>query len=455
MERKAWVAVFLLLILGTLSPWRTPAARAQAAQFTLAIPEEAPALQEGMPVLVAGVWHDLRLSGSGDNWSVVLVLPGAAGRDETSYYQWGASSAWRDVAYDHFLDPTNSSFSGDGFVLRLAVDTTATTGMWHLTVSGGSGVVVDTSVAVIEAKVSASWSGDDFALRVDPYAATTVDAKALGESFKLYNQGNVPLVASASFDHYGEILQVTGLGGILGVGRGVTGSLTLRAPAWSPRQINLKAIVEVHAAYAAPPRSGTRLLPKLEVPFGLAILVAHEGESLGTLGNTTFEWPRLVKVPPDGRVDFSLYFDGSEDVEVTFIPQGARILSLDQGGIRVHNPVLVSLSPGVESPLRVQALLTDRRIGRIDFVLRSLATSLRVTFNTTLEAEGEFQPPGEPVNAGVASGTVALATVGVGAVAYATRSQWAASRRRRPTSRPPAKGRQGGRARGGRKRDRS
>jgi len=203
----ASTAVFLFLILIAGLPSLSSSAWAAAtATLDVHMFGESPTFEAGLPVLVAGVWHQVALNLSSTLSTPITLralLPGSGSPSPANTYEWvryESNDSWADVRYGTFLRADLSSDDGIHVVFGIGVDGEAGPGIWTFSASSGNSTLVTQSVEVQAPRVSYGFSAADFQFRVDPFTAADLSSQIGSQHLRLIDQGNVPLRLTVSFD---------------------------------------------------------------------------------------------------------------------------------------------------------------------------------------------------------------------------------------------------------------
>src|SRR5438046_1493990 len=202
----ASTAVFLFLILIAGHPNLSGSAQAATATFGMHIVGESPTFDAGLPVLVAGVWHQVALNLSSTLSTPITlraILPGSGSPSPANTYEWvryQSNDSWADVRYGTFLSVDLSSDDGTHVVFEIGIDGEARPGTWTFSASSENSTLVTQSVEVQAPSVSYGISAADFQFRVDPFTATDLSSQIGSQHLRLIDQGNVPLRLTVSFD---------------------------------------------------------------------------------------------------------------------------------------------------------------------------------------------------------------------------------------------------------------
>src|SRR5438046_10312689 len=105
----ASTAVFLVLMLIAGHPNLSSSAQAATATFGMHIVGESPTFDAGLPVLVAGVWHQVALNLSSTLSTPITlraILPGSGSPSPAITYAWvryQSNASWADLRYVTFV----------------------------------------------------------------------------------------------------------------------------------------------------------------------------------------------------------------------------------------------------------------------------------------------------------------------------------------------------------------
>src|SRR5207247_5988714 len=158
-------------------------AQAATATFGMHIVGASPTFDAGLPVLVAGVWHQVALNLSSTLSTPITlraILPGSGSPSPANTYEWvryQSNDSWAEVRYGTCLSVGLSSDDGTHVVFEIGIDGEASPGTWTFSASSGNSTLVSQSVEVQAPRVSYGISAADFQLRVDPFTAADLSSQ--------------------------------------------------------------------------------------------------------------------------------------------------------------------------------------------------------------------------------------------------------------------------------------
>jgi len=423
----ATTAMFLFLIIIVGLPGFS--GRAQAANATLGVNMvgEVPVFDAGLPVLVAGVWHQVSLNLSSAASAPIMVravMPGSGSPSPMNTYEWvryESNDSWADVRYGTFLRVDLSSDDGLHVVFGIGVDGQASPGIWSFTVSSGNSTLVTQSVEVQAPRVSYGISAADFQFRVDPFSAADVSSQIGSQHLRLIDQGNVPLRLTVSFDVLRSQLSLDNPGMVTHPNSESIYYLHLTSAPMPPQIVRVNGLANVAVLYVIPSSGSTLLVPNFEQPFGVSVQVGRSGYALKVVGGVVFQTLDTVHVDYGSRAIWQVYVTGSQNVSFDVSPSGARLLGVSTGGRSLSLPANLTLSADSEYPLTIQIEADQAGPASVGFTLHLLATGEVQTFTTTIAVNGG---PTGPSNA-VATYLWIIGSVGASLVfGFVAFSQW-------------------------------
>ena len=283
----ASTAVFLFLILIAGHPNLSGSAQAATATFGMHIVGESPTFDAGLPVLVAGVWHQVALNLSSTLSTPITlraILPGSGSPSPANTYEWvryQSNDSWADVRYGTFLRAELSSDDGTHVVFGIGVDGEASPGTWTLIASSGNSTLVTQSVEVQAPRVSYGISAADFQFRVDPFTAADLSSQIGSQHLRLIDQGNVPLRLTVSFDVLRSQLSLENSGVVTHPNSESMYYLHLASGPMPPQIVRANGLANVSVLYVVPSSGSTLLVPTFEQPFGVSVQVGRSGYADG------------------------------------------------------------------------------------------------------------------------------------------------------------------------------
>jgi len=390
----ATIAVFLFLILTVGLPVFAGSARAAGATLGLHMVGEPPGFDAGVPVLVAGVWHQVTVnltSTLSAPLTIRAVLPGSGTPSPANTYEWArypSNDSWADVRYGTFLQVDLSSDDGLHVIFGVGIDGQANPGTWTFTASSGASTLVVQSVEVQAPRVAYGISAADFQFRVDPFTAADVSSQTGSQHLRLIDQGNVPLRLTVSFDVLRSQLSLENPSVITHPGSESLYHLHLAAGPMPPQIVRVNGLANVSVLYVIPSSGSTLLVPTFQQPFGASVQVGRSGYALKIVGGVVFQTLDTVRVDYGSRAIWQVYITGSQDVSFDASSSGVRILGVASSGSGITLPTTLALSAGSEYPLSVQIEANQAGPATVTFSLHLLATGEVQSFTTTIVVNG-------------------------------------------------------------------
>ncbi len=215
-------AVLAAILVGVLS--LAPPAASESAELSLAIPGETPISGAGgVPVLIAGVWHQLAMSLDAPiQKSMTLratsqVEPGPGMKSSYEWVRDETGDSWTDPLYDTFILPEQSQSDGQNLLFHLGLDAAAVPGPWDLEVFQDGSLIATQQLEVRSPQIGYGLSAADFNFRFEPFQGGEVFSEDLGQYLRVINQGNVPLRLDVSFNKLQNRLSLVNPAGIVHV----------------------------------------------------------------------------------------------------------------------------------------------------------------------------------------------------------------------------------------------
>lgn len=415
----------------------------------------------GEPVLVAGVWHELRMrldTSAQETVEVRAVLEGSSTQDMSTAYRWlrdEVNDSWTDPLYDTFIRPDLSASDGTDLTFVLGVDAAATPGPWWLEVRRDDALVAALGMEVRAAEVSFGLSAADFVFRSEPFTPALLRSEDAGQYLRIRNGGNVPLRLAVSFDLLADRFALTNPAQVVTAGADGRYYLELSLGSRPPQILAVQGTSRVEVAHRIPSPGATQLLPAVEGAFDVTVVVGRSGYAVEAVSNVVFQSPQGLQAAYDSLLVWQVFLTGGQDVSLDVRAEGARLEAVTHEGRLLDLPARLSPTPDGELPLTVRLRTTlPATAAVIEYTLSLLETGEVRTFRTTV-AVGAAPPP-DPTPSYLWLVAAAL-TVGIlGLVSY---NQWRheALRTRAPSGEreprrggPPAGGSrtQGGRGHG-------
>ena len=388
-RQRASTAVFLILII-TSGLFLLPSARAAGATISLQMLGEASLSDAGVPVMVAGIWHEVlvnltsSLSGS---LTLRATLPGAGSPDMTNTYAWvrnEANNSWSDPLYATFIRDDLSGSDGVHIAFVVGVDARASPGLWTFSASEGNVTLVTQTIEVESARVGYGISAADFLFRVTPFQAADLNSQATGQYLRVINEGTVPLALKVTFDILQGALSVVNPAATAHVGGEAIYYLRASVSPLPPQLIHVQGTANVTVQYLVPSPGATQLMPTFQQPFAVTVSVSRSGYAVKEVGNVAFQTLDSLTLVHGSVTTWQVFLTGSQDVSLDLSLAGGRLAGIFANGQSLTLPATLHPTTSEELAVTLQIEPTDPAGGTVVFTLHLLSTGDTQTFTTRL-----------------------------------------------------------------------
>ncbi len=384
------IAVLAALLFSALSV--VPATASEGVDLSLQIPGEALLFGEnGIPVLVAGVWHRVSVTLASQPQNSLALwahLVGYQKQDMSSYYRWErdeTNDTWFDPLYDAFIRPELSSSGGTEVLFHIGIDAAAIPGTWRLEIIQDGLPIAEWLLEVRSPQISYGLSSADFNFRAEPWTAATLSSEDQGQYLRVINQGNIPLRLHVSFDKLQNRLSLVNPSDVAHVNDDTRYFLRLTLDPRPPQIIKVKGVSRVEVDHVVPSPGASQLLPAIEGEFNLNVVVGRTGYSVQALGNLIFQTLETLRADYGSLVTWQVYLTGDQEVSFQVEVNEARLVGVLQGESRLVLPAVLTTFPDAELPLTMQ-VRTDvpSTVAEVTFTIRILETGEVKVFRTTI-----------------------------------------------------------------------
>lgn len=400
--RLATAALLAALLVGLLGP--LTATGQQGVGLSLRILGESPqANGDGQPVLVAGVWHALVVSLDAPltgRLEVEATSLEASTQDMSSHYLWvrdEGSGTWSDPLYGVFVEGSRSVSDGETVTFVAGMDAAASPGPWRLAVRLDGVLLATQDIEVRAPRIDYGLSAADFQFRAEPFQAARLSSIDQHQYLRVWNQGNVPLRLTMSFDWLQDRLALSNPSEVAHVGTDVRYYLTLDLDSRPPQIAVVEGTSRVEVLHRIPSPGATLLVPSVEGSFRVTLTVGRSGYVVRTLGSVVFQTLETLQADYGATVTWQVFLTGDQPVSLDVEVTNARLGGVFQGERPVALPVDLALTPDAELPLALQ-VRTDipDTTAEVLFTLRLLRTGEIQTFRTTIQVGPRPAPTGVP-----------------------------------------------------------
>src|SRR2546426_6135419 len=363
--------VFLLLIAIVTMFVVPPGVRATAPDLSLHMLGEAPQFNGPIPVLVAGIWHEIDvnlMAPPAQNVTLQAFLPGGSPVGPANTYAWEynpVTGSWADPLYNAFLRTDLSYESGPLVVFVVGVDADATVGLWTLTASVGGTTAASQTIEVQAAQVSYGLSTPEFTFRVDPFTSAQASSQTGNVYLRTINQGNVPLGMLVSFDTLQSAFSVVNPSNVAHLGSDARYFLALSLGPLPPQVITVTARTNVTPLYVVPSAGASRIVAVGQQTFAITVEVGHSGYAIQTIGNVVFQTLATVKATYASLTTWQVYLTGAQNVTLDVAATGVRLKGGFSGSQALAFPAPLTLAPTTELPLTVQIEVPNPGAGSV------------------------------------------------------------------------------------------
>ncbi len=414
----------MILVAGLLSVQTVQSAEVN--EINMHIVGEKPVLRDGMPLMVAGLWHIVDINTDDSCSHIDLYLsygnPEEENRSVKDHYHWtydSDGSVWKDAEYGTYIVPEKCEKFGGLYTFYIGVDGKVDYGVWNMSVVADGKRIIEKNIVVERPSVSSAVSSADFSLRIDPFTAGTIDSEDLGQYVKISDTGNTPLICNMSFSSFSDRIKIKNPVGTLHIGDEEKIYLTFRADAWSPRVLNITGYVKVGSPYRIPTNTTASLIINLQTTFSIKVYVGHSGYDVIQEDGFTIQKKDSINLVYGEEANLMFFLTGNGTASMGINSENCTIEEIRFQGGTVESPFRVGLLPDreVNGSVRIKADVPDTS-GRLIYVINYNGKTYEYHTDIRVGPEPEKSTT-EPVTEENRSAVTAfLILAGVGATAY-------------------------------------
>jgi hypothetical protein len=329
--------ILLFALSFTLS--QTGTATDSIGNVRLHIPEEPVSFNEAnQMVMITGFWHALEFDApSGIDVSVELT-------NGIDRYEWTYNEGvWSDVEHDLFIDETKCSCNEESISFRIAVDQSAATGVWQLSITAGE-LDSELNIELRQRTGGVGFSTPDFFVEMTPHTLMQVDTADTGQYAKVHNEDAVPV----NVDFFIEDEDFTVTPNERSLSPFSLGEYSLvysGAPLTSQRQ-ELGGEVLITYKYVGPSMGTVQLIPSYNYPFDIIIFVGDPDLEFIETDEYTVQYVTSVRMASNETRTFPLIIDGLGDVDLDINEVGCTVMSIELNGENIDVPFHLELVGG-------------------------------------------------------------------------------------------------------------
>ncbi len=326
----------ILLIALSLTPSQTSTATDNIGNVQLYIPGESVSFNDAnQMMMITGFWHTLEFNTpSGANVSVELTN----GIDK---YEWTyIGGAWSDVEHGLFIDGAKCSCDGERIFFWIAVDQSASTGVWLLSITAGE-QESEQDIELLGRTGGVGFSTPDFFIKMPPHTQVQVDTADTGQYAKIQNDDAVPVTVDFFIDD--EDFTVTPNEHTLSPFSLGEYSLVYSGTSHASQRRELEGEVLITYKYIGPCIGTAQLIPSFNYPFDIIIFVGDP--DLGFIENDgcTVQYVTSVRMASNETRIFPLIIDGLGDVDLDIDGFGCTVSSIELNGAEIEMPIRLEL----------------------------------------------------------------------------------------------------------------
>ena len=326
----------ILLIAFSFPLSQTSTATDGIGNVQLHIPVEPVSFNEAnQMVMITGFWHTLEFD-TPTGTIVSVELTNGIDRYEWTYHE----GVWSEVEHDLFIDETKCSFKGERISFWIAVDQSAATGVWQLSITAGDLESVQT-IELRERTGGVGFSTPDFLIEMLPHTQMQVDTADTGQYAKVHNEDAVPV--HVDFFIEDEDFTVTPDERTLSPFSLGEYSLVYSGISLTSQRQEIEGEVLITYKYVGPSMSTAQLIPSYNYPFDIIIFVGDPDLEFVKTDEYTVQYVTSVRMASNETRTFPLIIDGLGDVDLDIDGVSCTVLSIELNGVEVEMPFHLEL----------------------------------------------------------------------------------------------------------------
>ncbi len=286
-------------------------------------------------VMIIGFWQQLEF----DAPSIINVsveLTNGIDRYEWTYHE----GVWGEAEHDLFIDKTKCSYNGERILFWIAVDQSAATGVWQLSISTGE-LKSEHDIELRERTGGVGFSTPDFFIEMSPHTTMQVFTADTGQYAKVHNEGAVPV----NVDFYIEDDDFTVTPGERTLSPFSLGeySLVYSGTSLASQRQELGGEVLITYKYVGPSMGTAQLIPSYNYPFDIIIFVGDPDLEFVEVDEYTVQYVTSVRMASNETRIFPLIIDGLGDIDLDIDGVGCMISSIELNGAEADMPFHLEL----------------------------------------------------------------------------------------------------------------
>ena len=383
------------LILVLMMPFFSSTTAQDEATIEINMLGEEPQTRFGDPVIVAGLWHIVKITFEQQNFQTITLkfyngdsIPSTEDQDESNYYEWKydkTTQEWTEVSeYEYtYINLTNSQVTGNSYSFCVGVkdtlpDIVRFTQNWTLDVYADGGKVSSKNIVVEKPSLGlAKMHHDVVTFRVEPFTEETIakDDPSLDEYFIIGNPGNVPLDITVNYGSYNEIIDIANSGDKLPPDGKFNHFVTLNSQSWKPGFLSIAGIVQGAIPENLMITTGTFSFETSHT-IDAADIEISVGRSDYTIqlipgSNIVFQYEESLEMYEGQKRDLKVYIsgEGTANLDVWADEINVEILSIS-GRDQTGAPLTITSTNDSEYAvtIRVEAI-RENKVGEITYEL--------------------------------------------------------------------------------------
>lgn len=285
--------------------------------------------------MIIGFWHILEFDiPSGIDVSVELTK----GIDK---YEWAYhDGVWSDVEHDLFIDEAKCSCIGKRISFWIAVDQTAATGVWQLSIAAGE-LESEQDIELLGRTGGVGFSTPDFFIEVPPHSQVQVNTADTGQYAKVQNEDAVPVNVDFFIDD--EDFTVSPNERTLSPFSLGEYSLVYSGTSHSSQRQELEGEVLITYKHIGPSMGTAQLIPSYNYPFDIIIFTGDPNLEFIETDEYTVQYVTSIRMASNETRIFPLIIDGLGDVDLDINGVSCTVSSIELNGVEIEMPFHLEL----------------------------------------------------------------------------------------------------------------
>jgi len=411
MQKKHLILCIFAINFALVSNFNLTIVSAQNSTFTVNIIQEEPIIKDGKYVMVAGIWHDISITGDISDYEIIKLtifkeFDEPLEKNVTNYYQWEyqktGSEQWNsNTDYgEEYIDLEGCFQTGNQLSFRVGVqdvlpDEIFAQQEWIIQINTDATLLHEEAILIEKpTRGFAKSHGDHIAFNIDPFTEMQTQAS---DYIILKNTGNVPLFVRVTYEGLDDYLDFSHNDNIISPDDKQQYQLLLDSPLWQPQKIVQQGIAtaQVLSEYIVGGES-SGIAVSLQTAFiidvpQIDIFVGHSDYILENLFDKTgfsFQYKKSITMQEGDSETVRAYISGDGSGKISITVDDSLILeSINLDDSLVNSPFTILSTNDKEQKISIQIKsISENKNGKIHYMIESEGKTQRFSTMVYVQA---------------------------------------------------------------------